>query len=154
MMKIETDLMESVCRATDAMKCWLTHRQHFIPVIEDARMRNVHATWSQDKLYIEASGNADQLTVLFRALAFHDFHLDKDWKRPEENQPEWRGNFRKNWTDAGGQDWFFDIYVSFCSTVCQLVQVGTETRELPVYKVVCGELAYDETVAMPDDIPF
>lgn len=151
MMKIETDLMNKVCKATDEMKYWLTHREHFIPVIEDPRMRNVYTTWASDKLYIQASGDADQLTVLFRALAWNDFHLRKEYKRPEANQPEWSGSFRKSWADAGGTDWFFDIYVAYSSTVCQLIQVGTEIKEVPIYKVVCGEELQDDV--LQNDIP-
>jgi hypothetical protein len=152
-MKIETDLMETVCRATDAMKCWLEHREHFIPVIEDELMQNAYCTWASDKLYIQASGDKEQLTTLFRVLAKNGFHLPGEYRRPEDKQPEWSGLFRKSWTDAGGVDWFFEIYVSFCSTVCQKIQVGTELREIPVYEIVCGDRAQD-SVTIQDDIPF
>ena len=148
---IEDDLMQSVCRATEAMKCWLAHRQHFIPVIEDTRMKDTFCTWASDKLYVQASGNGEQLTTLFRALAWNNFHLLENAKRPQEKQPEWQGTFRKKWTDVVGNELTFEIFVQFSSTYCQRKQVGTEMKEVPVYEVICSEVPSED---LPDKIPF
>lgn len=151
-MKIETDLMFAVCRATDAMKCWLDNRDQYLPLIQDPLMKDVYNTWAFDKLYIQASGNKDQLTTLFRVLASHSFRLYGT--RPVENQPEWSGYFRQYWIDNEGKDRFIEVYVSFTSTVCERRQVSTEMKEVPIYKIVCGDVISDEPVSIPDDIPF
>lgn len=155
-MKIDLDLLHEQTRLSERTKLWLEHRHHYIPVIEDPMMACVDFTWTGNQLYAGASGDSKQLSVLFSCLASNGFRLPKNASRPELHKPDWGGGFVKTVSDPteGLPDITLRILVSFTSTVCRFEQVGTEMKEVPVYKIRCGEALLEPSVNGPDDIPF
>jgi hypothetical protein len=153
MMKIENDLINDVIRATNRMNCWMQQRQHFLPVVDEPYLQNVRFSWTGSELYIGASGGKEELETIFHCLALHGFRLPAEAKRPAENQPEWTGNFYKTVKDPieGLPTTQYRIYVSFTSLYCQRQQVGTEMREVPIFKIICGDTPIEPT---DTEIPF
>lgn len=98
---------------------------------------------------VRASGDRKLLAKIFRAFRLHGFRCTSE--RPKKNSTSWDGTF-----NAPG---FETIFVAFCSTVCQMVQVGMKTVEVPIYEVRCGGSLNSEPIKptlseIDDDIPF
>lgn len=156
-MKIDTDLLDEQCKLAAKIHSWLEYRHHYQPVIEDPILEHIDFSWANDRLYIGASGDRHQLHTLFGCLAFNGFRLPKRAKRPEDHEPEWSGTFEKIVTleqDPGVPTSItaVKIYVCFTSTVCRVEQVGTEMKEVPIYRVKCGDEITDVPASAP--IPF
>lgn len=76
--------------------------------------------------------------------------------RPRKGEPTFYAHWRK--------DDFSTIFMSFSSSVCRRVQVGTKTETVPVYEVQCGDMPEIEAeIPAPsltvidggvDDVPF
>jgi len=84
-------------------------------------------TYSFDLLL---TGNKQDLEAVWGLLRKAGFEC-KD-KRPEQSTPSWSGWFRKDGHEGA-------VYLSFTSTVCRRVVVGTKMEEVPIYEVNCGE---------------
>lgn len=94
-------------------------------------------------------GSGEALTEAFRILRTSGWELDKDSARPEAHSASWQGFFRR--------PKYPTIIITFSSTVCKVVKVGTKMVEQPVYAVQCGETITPirpEDEPVDDNIPF
>lgn len=99
------------------------------------------------------SGDGPKLTAVWRVLRRHGYNTSC---RPAKGDT----TFHAFWKREG----LAEIFMSFSSSMCRRVQVGTKTVEVPVYETHCGELPTieepaDSPVAVinevdADDIPF
>lgn len=158
-MKVEHQLLTEQVTLAEKTKLWLETKEHFQPLIDEPLLREVDITWTAGgTLYLSASGSGENLTQIFKLLAKHSFRLPDHVKRPKEHQPEWIGRFQKLVGDPseGLAGKTVSVFVSFSSTVCQFEQVGTETKEVPVYKIRCGDTIVESTEEkdFSDNIPF
>lgn len=105
-------------------------------------------------LTLTTSGDRQKLVRIFRIL--RSFGYTCTSHRPQKDSTSWSGFFRK--PDH------LSIHINFSSSVCQMVQVGTEMKEVPVYRVRCGDAELSEVdeealktepaEPVEDDIPF
>ncbi len=93
----------------------------------------IEQTWD-NKPYVRmsVSGDKHKFAAAVRALRTKEFTTDYD--PPKKGQSHYTAVYRR--------DDIEDVTLSFSSTSCRLVQVGTktETKEVPVYETVCDEL--------------
>jgi len=90
---------------------------------------NVHHVWLDSTSYnINITGTKDDLHIMFGTLRKCGL---EPRTRPEEKQTD----YSTFWRDDEG----FSVWVSFASTSCKRVQVGTEMKEVPVYDTVCED---------------
>jgi len=95
------------------------------------------------------SGDGEKLKAVWALLRRNGYV-------PSERPEPGKTSVTTFWTQAE----FPRFYMSFTSSVCKRVQVGTEMREVPIYETQCGELPILEldapptVVAAPLDIPF
>jgi hypothetical protein len=75
---------------------------------------------------IHSAGTAGDLAKIFRVLKKAGW----DGPKAEEKSASYSGFWK-----ADDADW--QIWVSFTSTMCKRVQVGTKLVEQPIYEVVC-----------------
>lgn len=131
---------------------WAITALHLTPLIQAFEALEKEAQASNHRceisfythLRIESAGDRMLLAKIFRLLRTSGFETSAE--RPEKNATSWSGWFRKQ---IGEEK--FEIHVSFSSTVCKLVQVGTKTTTVPIFETQCGE---DKGVEEFDDIPF
>ena len=89
---------------------------------------NVNNVWIDSTSYnIDITGTKDDLHIMFGTLRKCGL---EPGTRPEEKQ----ATYCTFWRSEG-----FSIWVSFGSTTCKRVQVGTKMQEVPVYETVCEE---------------
>ena len=89
---------------------------------------NVNNVWIDSTSYnIDITGTKDDLHIMFGTLRKCGLEPST---RPEEKQ----ATYSTFWRSEG-----FSIWVSFGSTTCKRVQVGTKMQEVPVYETVCEE---------------
>ena len=113
-------------RAQDAGLDKLADQIDAIPALREKV--NIQAdTYSFD---LQIAGNKQDLEAVWALLRRAGFECKG--KRPEKNTTSWSGWFRKDGFEGS-------VYLSFHSTVCRRVQVGTKMEEVPVYEVNCGE---------------
>lgn len=85
------------------------------------------------------SGDKHKLSAAVRALRTRGFKTEEE--PPKKGQSTWTSVFSRHDID--------DVTLSFSSTACRLVKVGTKQVmvDQPVYETVCDELVMDELPA-------
>ena len=114
----------------------LSYREVYDRLLEDLEKATPDATsvtLDDLSLNLGFSGNRQDVTNVFKVLRKHGFVIPDP--RPGEHEPEWCGYFMHE-DEAKCRIW-----VSFSSTVCRRVQVGTQTQEVPIYDIVCDDPA-------------
>jgi hypothetical protein len=104
-------------------------------------------TW----ISLSFSGDGPRLAAVWRVLRRHGFNTSA---RPVKGDT----TFHAFWKREGQAE----IFMSFSSSMCRRVQVGTRMVEQPVYETQCGEMPADLEIEAPknaiveadDDIPF
>jgi hypothetical protein len=91
---------------------------------------------------IGVAGGPDALHETFKALRACGFELLNKEDRPKEKQSSWSGYFHL--PNIPG----CKIWLTFSSTKCRRVQIGTRTVEEPIYDTVCDE---EENQVQPAD---
>lgn len=150
--QVQSEIMCSIEHCYSRKARWAITALHLTPLIQAFEVLGEEAKASEHRceisfyshLRVEAAGDRMLLAKIFRLLRTSGFATTAE--RPEANATSWSGYFKKQ---IGEEK--FEIHVSFASTVCRLVQVGTKTTEVPVYETQCGE---DKGVPLDDDIPF
>jgi len=101
---------------------------------EEFEPLNPYAYADPFDLNVTITGDKAKLAKAFGILRRNGFVPDA---RPKEKDTSFNTHFRQ--TDGTS------IYLSFSSTVCKRVQVGTRTVEEPVYEIQCDERPIDES---------
>lgn len=86
--------------------------------------------------------------------------LRRNGYMPNSRPEKGKSSFHTHWYKDG----FSTLWMSFSSSVCRRVQVGTKTEVVPIYEVQCGEMPEIEAEAPTpsltvidggvDDVPF
>jgi hypothetical protein len=79
---------------------------------------------------IRFSGDGARLRSVWRILRLNGWKPDE---RPENKAQAYFSTFFRKEGSA------VSLFLQFSSTVCKMVQVRTETKEVPVYETVCQE---------------
>lgn len=106
---------------------WAKQHSHLTPLV--ASLKAIGSTFRMtDHLDITITGGKAKLTAAFRVLGKHGFRLVTE--RPKEGESYWSGFFDRDLSR---------VWLTFSSTVCKRVKVGTKMKEVDVYETVCEE---------------
>ena len=112
------------------------HGKVLIPVLKAIEKSGlcglINAYFCSGDLTMGISGDSHTLGATWAILRKAGFKCTSE--RPAANQPSWSGWFNVD----SGEPSDARIFLSFSSTVCKRVQVGVETKEVPVYEVQCA----------------
>lgn len=117
---------------------------------------DIEPGFAMDGDYIQLSfaGDGPKLATVWKLLRQHGY---KNSCHPKKGDT----TFYCFWSREG----YAQFFMSFTSTMCRRVQVGTKMVEQPIYETQCGEMAADLEIEAPknavavaevadDDIPF
>lgn len=122
------------------------HAARLVPFFSELDGLGCEPYITEDWIYISLSGDKHKFLAFVRCLRKHDFKVN-----PIAKGATGFSQFNHEMDDL-------PMYVSFSSTVCRRVKVGTKTVEQDVFETVCDELMpYGEVTpdsATANDIPF
>jgi hypothetical protein len=126
----KTDLLNRVqLDAQRRVDCFNGIDRHFDSVIAPTQEVLSCHTWADAyEVNFGVTGDANDLATFFRIMRTHKFEPDS---RPKVGDTTFSTRFRHHDGTV--------FYLSFTSTVCRRVQVGTRTVEEPVYEIQCGD---------------
>jgi len=104
-----------------------------------AACRGVYISTGSEELSISVSGTQDELLSLLAIAKEHDYHPHPDNKVSDSPVETWTGRFLRKEGDKTC------LTISFYSTVCKKVQVGTKMVEQPIYEIRCGSQSAEPT---------
>lgn len=131
MIKMLENINDSIQYANKRLASYLEHREwidELVAAIPEEVLQNASVT--SYSLDLSAIGNSGALSTVWRALRTRGWNTTKD--KPEPGDIGWSGFWRH-------PDHEYQIFLTFSSTVCKRVQVGTRMEEMPVYEVRCDE---------------
>jgi hypothetical protein len=126
---IDNNFAEQFRIIAESMTEWNAARSRYESLVTALESLGSEPTFGANYLYASISGDKDKLVQVIRLLRTSGLVADDD-KKPAEKQPLFQAWYRNAADDVR-------VYLSFSSTVCKRVQVGTETKEVPVYETVC-----------------
>lgn len=118
--KEEADLRQRLAK-------WTEVREQLMPVVLSLRLLEADLSLSGD-LNVRFSGDKAKLTAVVRVLRTSGFHTEEP--APAKNASYWTAWYYKDGLDL-------PIWLSFSSTVCRTVKIGTKMVEQDVYEVQC-----------------
>jgi hypothetical protein len=123
-MNQQRSLLESKAR-------WLENKEFLFSVVQAAEKLGIEPRWAWS-LDLCFTGDAARLAEVVRMLRVRGWKSTS--KRPKETDAGWTAWFKHEKTEV-------EVWLSFTSSICRRVQVGTKLVEQPVYEVRCGEAA-------------
>lgn len=107
------------------------HEKHgdLFDILLDGMSGVVNVTPYSFDLTVSIAGDKHTLEAAWGRLRQAGFSAPTS--RPKENDPTWAGRFEHK---SGAV-----FYMSFTSSLCRRVKIGTKTVEQDVYETVCGE---------------
>ena len=90
-----------------------------------------HVSVDSSSYNVNITGTRADLTIMFGILR----RLGLTPSRRPEEKTQYYATFWY-WNGEGSGEF---VFVSFSSTTCKRVQVGTKTEEVPVYEMVCED---------------
>ena len=143
-MSTETSIDELLDQEQEALEAkrekWNRQRSILLPIIKAFKSLGAAPRFDfRDSLDIALSGDKHLLAGAVRALRTRGFKSDSD--PPGKKDSSWSTFF------YNGDVWEDDtikIWLSFSSTVCRRVKVGTKVETVDVYETVCDELMLPE----------
>lgn len=91
---------------------------------------------------VRFTGDGSKLGKVWGELRRHGWNCDA---RPKKGDTEFHG-----WFSQEGE---VKISVSFTSSLCRRVQVGTKTVEQPIYETICGDVLHEIDEPVPEALP-
>ena len=126
---IDEKLTQEVSEIETRRERWLDIREYFLPLVRRFKGLEIEPTFDGRDINLSFSGDKAKLTSVIRILRTNGF--DTDAEAPKANSNYWSAYF----TDA--EDSRTQFWISFSSTVCRMVKVGTKMVEQDVYEVQC-----------------
>jgi hypothetical protein len=133
---IDSDILNKLSALNASAARWRETNHEYLPLLEaleDFKAFSHSPYWDGD-LNLPILGTGQDLVRVWRALRAAGFEPPE--VRPKADSSYWSGFFEK-WT----YDYTLRVYVTFSSTICRQVKVGTKTIEVDEYETVCeGEV--------------
>lgn len=118
--------------ADETQNKWSSLRQCYLPLLKRLEKLKPELEFSKyGYLRVDVSGDAHTITAVIRALRTSGFKAE-GFTPPKKNTSSFSVFFTQEEAP------YTQVYLTFCSTVCKVVQVGTKMVEQPVYETVCG----------------
>lgn len=124
----QKEVEDTIRRTEDMISYYTIRKTTFDPVLValEAHIQVISVSLCNNSVDISVSGGKDVLNTVFGILRKHKFSPDK---RPDKPEPTFSTHFNH---DTGARLW-----LSFSSTLCKRVKVGTKTVEQDIYEVQC-----------------
>jgi hypothetical protein len=146
--QITADFAQDMKSLADRINHWHNEKEAFYPVLEKLDEIDGVTCSGGYGLSVRASGDGALLTLIVRALRTTGWYSEDD--RPKKNSTHWWATFRRRSDSGTGTYYGPSINVSFSSTLCKQVKVGTEMREVAIYETQCEDLTIAEPLGKPD----
>lgn len=130
MTTIDEQINERFAEVHKLATWWAEDGHYYTPIIEVLEAMGCDCRISMSGIDVSRSGNKKDLQAVFRAMRLAGF---SPTHRPEANDTYYSAFFYPL------HEGIKPIWLSFSSTVCRRVQVGTELKEVPVYEIQCEE---------------
>ncbi|MGD9590835.1 MAG: hypothetical protein AB7Q37_18465 [Pyrinomonadaceae bacterium] len=134
---VDIELQKDAVALSERRLLWQQHKATFAPIVAKALALNGRVTFP-NTLDIHLFGDKHALAEMVRVLRTRGFSTVNS--PPKKGDNSWRAFFRKDGVSV-------EIWLSFSSTVCRRVKVGTKMVEQDVYETVCDELTLPDTEA-------
>ena len=132
---VENALDAELLSLNQRRELWRTHRERFLPAVAALKQLGADITFP-NSLDARLSGDRHLFAAVVRALRTRGFTTTQP--PPEKGQGYWSAFFELPEVSD------LRIWLSFSSTVCRQVQVGTKMVEQPIFETVCDELTLPE----------
>jgi hypothetical protein len=124
---IEVELLKAQNDIQIKRELWASVKEVYSPLVKRLQELEVRVGLSSD-IDLSFSGDKAKLTQVIRLLRTNGFSTRDDL--PEANKSYWHARFRHS-------EHKLPFWVSFSSTVCRQVPIGTRMVEETVYEVRC-----------------
>jgi len=144
---IHADLLRRIERAAEVEQKWIATQHHYLPLFQS--LVAIQAALSEGEtletgagsfgsyVSLNVTGSRSLLTRVWRSLRLRGWYTADT--RPAALETSWSGSFYLHTgTEDGGRVPGVEVYLSFSSTVCRRVKVGTKLVEQPIYEVRCS----------------
>ena len=129
--ELKADLKSDKKYYRDKREYYRTHKDEIAQVASELALPEntpVHASCDSYNVSIRVAGGPNELKEIFRAFRKLGFEpSDRPGIKPESSFSTY---FRK-------EEGELEFYLSFSSTLCKRVKVGTETVERDIFETVC-----------------
>jgi hypothetical protein len=126
---IDEKLTQEVSEIETRREKWLELRDNFLPLVRRFKGLEIEPNFDGRDINLSFSGDKTKLTSVIRILRTNGF--DTDAEAPKANSNYWSAYF------TNAEDSRIQFWISFSSTVCRMVKVGTKMVEQDVYEVQC-----------------
>ena len=126
---IDEKLTQEVSEIETRRERWLDIREYFLPLVRRFKGLEIEPSFDGRDINLSFSGDKAKLTSVIRILRTNSF--DTDAEAPKANSNYWSAYF------TNAEDSRIQFWISFSSTVCRMVKVGTKMVEQDVYEVQC-----------------
>ena len=126
---IDEKLTQEVSEIETRRERWLDIREYFLPLVRRFKGLDLEPNFDGRDINLSFSGDKAKLTSVIRILRTNGF--DTDAEAPKANSNYWSAYF------TNAEDSRIQFWISFSSTVCRMVKVGTKMVEQDVYEVQC-----------------
>ncbi len=132
--EIELLLDKDALALTERRARWARYRNELLPMVR--AFQKLNATFCfPNSLDVSISGDKHTLAAVVRIFRTHGFSTFNS--PPKKGSSSWTAFYEK-------RDCELRWYLSFSSSVCRRVKVGTRTVEQDVYETVCDEITMPE----------
>jgi hypothetical protein len=117
---------------------WKKYKQSLASLVTEVQKVEADLGFSDyGWLTLNISGDKHKLAAVVRALRTRGYKTEEE--PPKKGQSSWNPLFYRDDSPT--------VYLTFTSTACRMVKVGTKMVEQAVYETVCDELVLDENAA-------
>lgn len=141
---VDLQLQEESLAMTKRKLKWNGSRSIMAPVINALSKLELEPRLDATDVNYYFTGDKSKLLAVMRIVRSSGFNTTAE--RPKKGDSSWTARFTKEGCGLG-------LYLSFSSSVCRQVQVGTKTIQVPVYETVCGESLGEETTLLQGETP-
>ncbi len=156
---IERNLAQSVWYAAQAQHAWFETSDEFKQLADKFQALNesVSLSMSLESISVYVTGDKALLATCIKFLRAAGYVTSAE--PPKPNQPQWTPTYRREdqnsdefWTKTAAEreesmSQYPTVNLYFSSSVCKVVQVGTEMKEVPIFDVRCGDQTVEEPTA-------
>jgi len=132
--EIDVLLDRSLLELNERRALWGRYRSEYLPMVHAFQKLNA-TIYFPNSLDVAISGDRHTLAAAVRIFRTHGFSTSNS--PPKKGDSQWSAFYTK-------ADCELRFYLSFSSSVCRRVKVGTRTVEQDVYETVCDEITMPE----------
>jgi hypothetical protein len=125
---IEIALAERAIELAKSRQLWASNKTLYAPIVVALRQLDIDPRLSTD-LDVCFTGDAHKFAAVVRLLRTRGFKCDA--LPPAKGDTGWIGRYKH-------PEYALQVWMSFSSSVCKRVKIGTKMVEQDIYEVQCG----------------